>query len=156
MNYLKFRETLKSLHELNFVLPNGNNIPTHFHITEVGLITKHFIDCGGTERSEKLISFQIWVAEDLQHRLTTDRLIQILDKSAKITGNANFEIEIEYQTDTIGKYGVSFNGGIFQLQNKYTQCLAADSCGTNSQSKNIQTSNTIAASACCTPGGGCC
>lgn len=32
-----------------FKLENGNSVPEHFHVTEVGIITKDFIDCGGTE-----------------------------------------------------------------------------------------------------------
>ena len=33
---------------------------TFFHITEVGQVNKRFIDCGGTKRDEKLISFQLF------------------------------------------------------------------------------------------------
>ncbi len=30
-----------------FILPDGDQIPAHFHITEVGHVAKRFIDCGG-------------------------------------------------------------------------------------------------------------
>ena len=30
-----------------FILPDGDQIPAHYHITEVGHVTKRFIDCGG-------------------------------------------------------------------------------------------------------------
>ncbi|MGI4738144.1 MAG: DUF6428 family protein [Janthinobacterium lividum] len=36
---------------VNFRLPTGEYLPAHFHVTEVvGLVSKHFIDCGGVER----------------------------------------------------------------------------------------------------------
>ena len=43
-----------------FELPNGNKVSNHFHVTEVGEITKHFIDCGGKERVEKVVNFQLF------------------------------------------------------------------------------------------------
>ena len=35
---------------LQFILPSGEAIPSHFHLTEVGRVEKSFIDCGGTKR----------------------------------------------------------------------------------------------------------
>ena len=43
-----FKKHLSILETLTFVQTNGDLVPAHFHITEVGLITKQFIDCGGT------------------------------------------------------------------------------------------------------------
>jgi hypothetical protein len=40
-------------------------VPEHFHVTEVGVVTKDFIDCGGTVRHEKVANFQLWDANDL-------------------------------------------------------------------------------------------
>ena len=37
---------LENLTELNFKLPDGTFVPAHFHLTEIGLMTKHFVDCG--------------------------------------------------------------------------------------------------------------
>jgi hypothetical protein len=34
--------------------------------------------------------------------------------------------EVEYQSDTIGKYDLDFNGKNFTLVNKQTACLAED------------------------------
>ena len=31
--------------KLRFVLPNEQAIPSHFHVTEVGRVSKEFIDC---------------------------------------------------------------------------------------------------------------
>ncbi|MEY2829267.1 MAG: hypothetical protein RIQ33_1125 [Bacteroidota bacterium] len=155
MNFTQFKQSLSSINELTILLPDNSLIPQHFHITEVGLITKHFIDCGGKERINKLISFQLWVAEDVKHRLSPERVTSILNQSAFITGNADFEIEVEYQTNTIGKYGIEFNGQYFQLTNKFTECLAAEVCGTQSEKYKLNLAD-IEQTSCCVPGGGCC
>jgi hypothetical protein len=39
-------KTANTLENVTFLLPNGTYVPEHFHVTEVGLITKNFIDCG--------------------------------------------------------------------------------------------------------------
>ena len=42
-----FKQTLGELDTLKFQLPNGQFVPAHFHITEVGNVTRNYIDCGG-------------------------------------------------------------------------------------------------------------
>jgi hypothetical protein len=44
-------------------------------------------------------------------------------------GIEDYEIEVEYQAETIGKYDLGFNGKDFTLLNKLTACLAEDQCG---------------------------
>ena len=156
MKYSDFKKAIESINEITILLPDNSTVPQHFHITEVGLINKHFIDCGGKERTSKLISFQIWVAEDINHRITPQKLLKILDASSFITGNADFELEAEYQTNTIGKYGVEFNGTNFILNNKFTECLAAEVCGVDSEKYKMNLGDLKPTSSCCTPGGGCC
>ena len=41
---------LNKLDKIAFQLPNGSLVPSHFHVTEVGKVSKHFIDCGGSIR----------------------------------------------------------------------------------------------------------
>ncbi len=115
MKLSEFKTQLNSLSELTFLLPNGASIPQHFHVTEVGQITKHFIDCGGVVRNEKVVSFQLWEAGDYDHRLAPGKLNDIITLSEKVLGVEDAEIEVEYQGDTIGKYGVEFNGKQFLL-----------------------------------------
>jgi hypothetical protein len=59
MKLSALKTKLNQLEEIAFQLPNGELVPNHFHVTEVGKITKHFIDCGGTERKEKVVNFQL-------------------------------------------------------------------------------------------------
>ena len=123
------KNSLKSLEAVNFELPNGDFVPESFHVTEVGMIQKRFIDCGGVVRDEKVVNFQLWNADDIEHRLKPKRLLDIISLSEKVLGIENLEIEVEYQSDTIGKYALDFNGNHFLLVPKQTACLANDACG---------------------------
>lgn len=157
MKLSEFKKQLSLITELNFVLPNGTKVPEHFHVTEVGQVHKHFIDCGGTVRNEKVVNFQLWEANDFDHRLAPKKLNDIIDLSEKILGVEDAEIEVEYQSETIGKYGLDFNGNDFILKGKQTACLANDKCGIPAEKlkvslKDLQNKT----NSCCAPGGNCC
>ena len=126
-------------------------------MTEVGQVTKHFIDCGGTVRNEKVVNFQLWEANDVDHRLAPQKLKDIISLSKKVLGVEDAEIEVEYQGDTIGKYGVEFNGKDFVLTSTTTNCLAQDKCGIPADKLKVNLSDVQHKSqSCCTPGSGCC
>ena len=146
---------LKNLEVLNFQLENGTPVPEHFHVTEVGVISKHFIDCGGVVRNEKVANFQLWDANDFDHRLKPQKLLNIISLSEKTLGIEDLEIEVEYQADTIGKYDLGFNGKNFVLQSKETNCLASDKCGIPQEKLKVSLKN-LTTESCCTPGSGCC
>src|SRR6478672_7502320 len=123
MKLSQIKQHLSTAEAVNFELENGTQVPEHFHVTEVGVITKHFIDCGGTVRNEKMANFQLWNANDTEHRLKPKKLLDIIAISEKVLGMEDLEIEVEYQSDTIGKYGLAFTNGIFVLTTKQTDCL---------------------------------
>jgi hypothetical protein len=129
MKLSEVKQHLATAEAVNFQLSNGTFVPEHFHVTEVGLITRHFIDCGGVERIEKIINFQLWDANDFEHRLKPQKLLNIIALSENRLGIGDLEVEVEYQSDTIGKYGLGFDGTNFQLLSKKTACLAQDACG---------------------------
>lgn len=147
---------LKSLSSITFQLPDGTLVPEHFHVTEVGEVTKHFIDCGGTVRHEKVANFQLWNANDYNHRLHPEKLLNIIELSEKILGLGDLEIEVEYQGSTINKFGLDIQEGVFLLTTKQTDCLAKDKCGVPPQKVNMSEFPLIAEAPTCTPGGGCC
>ena len=156
MKISEIKKHLSTANAVNFQLQNGTFVPEHFHVTEVGIVTKHFIDCGGTVRNEKVASFQLWNANDFEHRLKPEKLINIIALSEKVLGMEDLEIEVEYQTDTIGKYDLDFNGENFVLVSKQTACLASDSCGIPPEKQKVKLSEISTQNACCTPGGDCC
>ena len=154
MKLSEIKTILATLDNVAFQLPNGNFVPEHFHVTEVGLITRNFIDCGGTVRKETVTNFQLWNANDFEHRLKPQRLLNIIALSERTLGILDDQIEVEYQSETIGKYDLEFNGKNFVLVNKQTACLAEDQCGIPQKESKLEVNpnqqNT------CTPGGGCC
>ena len=124
-------------------------------MTEVGKITKHFIDCGGTERREEVINFQLWNAADYDHRLHPGKLLDIIELSEKIIGMEDLEIEVAYQGATIQTFGLDFNGKQFVLTTKKTDCLAKESCGIPVEKPKVQLA-AMGNDATCAPGGNCC
>lgn len=157
MKLSEIKTILPSLDNVVFQTPEGTFVPEHFHVTEVGSIHKHFIDCGGTIRKETVVNFQLWNANDLDHRLKPEKLLKIIQLSEEKLGIEDNEIEVEYQSSTIGKYNLAFNGTHFLLVPKTTACLASDSCGVPVEKTKLQLSElSNQSSGCCTPGGGCC
>jgi len=155
MTIKQIKNYLETAENVSFQLQNGTLVPEHFHITEVGIITKQFIDCGGTIRNEKVINFQLWNANDFEHRLKPQKLLNIIALSEKILELGDLEIEVEYQSDTIGKYDLDFDGENFILLNKQTNCLASDKCGIPNEKLRINMADLVNVNNC-KPGGGCC
>ncbi len=150
MKISEIKKNLAGIDAINFKLPDGSYLPPHFHVTEVGLVTRHFIDCGGVERTETVANFQLWEAGDYDHRLAPQKFLHILNLSRKVLGENDLDIEVEYQQNTIGKFGLDFDGKDFVLTVKQTACLAQDACGIPADKLPQQISS------CCSPAKGCC
>ena len=155
MKLSQIKSQLESLTEVNFLLPSGTAIPAHVHVTEVGQVTKKYIDCGGKLRNESLISFQLWEAEDFDHRLGADKLLDIIQLAERVLELPDLEVEVEYQGDTIGRYGLDFAGSNFHLTARQTNCLAKDTCGIPTEKPKIRLSG-MAQGPVCIPNSGCC
>ena len=160
MKLSEVKLVLKQLNSIGFQLPNGEMVPTHFHVTEVGKITKAFIDCGGVVRNEEVANFQLWNADDYNHRLHPEKLLNIIELSENILKIEDLEIEIEYQTqleglDTIGKFGLDFDGTNFLLTAQQTNCLAQDQCGVSDNKQQVKLSD-LNTESCCAPDSNCC
>ena len=89
----------------------------------------------------------------------------ISEKKVRILGNGkstekmfageDLEIEIEYQMDTIGKFGLEFNANEFVLTNTKTDCLSKLSCGIVEKVKtNLK--ELVSESSCCSVNSNCC
>jgi Family of unknown function (DUF6428) len=155
MKLSEVKKILSQVNEIGFILPTGEIVPKNFHVTEVGKISKHFIDCGGTVRTEEVANFQLWNADDYDHRLHPEKLLDIIQLSEKVLGLGDLEIEVEYQSETIGRFGLDFDGINFLLTNKHTDCLAPDKCGVSAEKPKIKMSD-IQSGPSCAPGSGCC
>jgi hypothetical protein len=158
MKLKDIQQALMGMDAVNFQLPDKSFVPAHFHVTEVGMITKKFIDCGGTVREENVVNFQLWEANDFDHRLSPSKLINIIALAERIFQiDPELEVEVEYQGDTIGKFGLEYNGTSFQLTSKLTACLAEDACGIPKEKLKVKLGELGKSSdSSCKPGGGCC
>ena len=157
MKLSEIKTKLAELNSVDFELQNGTKVPDHFHVTEVGVVLKHFIDCGGTIRNEKMANFQLWNANDTDHRLKPQKLLNIIELSENKLGLEDLEIEVEYQMETICKYALEFNGKAFVLMPKFTDCLASDSCGIPQEKKKVRLSEIpVNNNSCCSPDSNCC
>ena len=151
----EIKKLLATVETVNFQLENGTSVPEHFHVTEIGVISKHFIDCGGTIRNEKVANFQLWDANDYEHRLKPTKLLNIIKLSEVKLGMEDLEIEVEYQAETIGKYDLDFSGKNFVLVPKQTACLASDACGIPQEKLKVNLAEVTTQNSC-KPGAGCC
>lgn len=154
MTVEEIKNHLSTAKSIAFELPDGSLVPEHFHVTEVGKVTKDFIDCGGTVRHAEVANFQLWNANDYNHRLHPEKLIHIIELSQKVLGIGDLEIEVEYQGSTIGKYGLDMKDDHFALTSKQTDCLAREACAVPEDGMAVDLSSMSASS--CSPGGGCC
>lgn len=148
MNIQQFTQTLEENSDswIRFVLPSGNHVPDHFHVTEVGRIDKNFIDCGGTRRKIAACSLQVWTANDFLHRLTAGKLAGIIKLAEPILAADDLPVEVEYGEYIAGQYSVDEitkqgNQLVITLAGKQTDCLAKDKCGVQN---------------CCDSTSGCC
>ncbi len=158
MKVSEFKNSLALVDVFSIQLPNGTLVPPHFHITEMGLLTKNYIDCGNTIREEKQVTFQVWFAGDEDHRLAPTKVFKIIEAANPLIGESDLEIEVEYQdAQTIGKYGIEFHNNRFVLTPKETTCLAQDHCGIPADKMKVKIGEwKPKETACCTPNSGCC
>src|SRR5690606_22039341 len=154
MKLSEVKTILNTLESVNFQLQDGSFVPEHFHVTEVGSVSKQFIDCGGTVRNERVANFQLWDANDFDHRLKPKKLLDIITLSERVLGIEDLEVEVEYQAQTIGRYDLGFNDKNFVLLSKQTDCLAPEKCGLPPKKEMI--SLDVSGGAACVPGAGCC
>lgn len=116
------------------MLPDRSFVPVHYHITEVGRVQKDFIDCGGTVRSKTSCVLQVWVADDVDHRLDTTKLLGIMRAAGTVLQADDLPMEVEYEDSAVSQYPIGGfestpSGLLFYLGTKHTECLAPDKCG---------------------------
>ena len=159
----ELKSFLTATEQFAIALPSGELVPRHFHVTEVGEVTKRFIDCGGTRRDERRISLQLWSADDYDHRLAPGKLLHILELAERELGFGDLELEVEYQGgSTIEKYALTARGATLQLTGRATACLAREDCGlppvpeTTASPTLVSIFDSAEEGSACTPGSGCC
>jgi len=148
MTLSELKSALSKIDSVLFEMPEGTFVPAHAHLTEVGWVTKHFIDCGGTFRKENRVSLQLWTAEDVDHRLGADKMLKIIELSERTLPMEDSPVEVEVQGQTVENYGIDFNGKHFTLIPRHTDCLAKENCGIPELELNT-VSNSCGSGNCC-------
>lgn len=134
-----------------FILPDGDQVPAHFHLTEVGHVVKNFIDCGGTIRKTESSVLQLWVNDDdAGHRLNAGKMAKILALGARVLPHDDLPVEVEYDGYAISQFPVtgfeiSEDHVDFTMTTKHTDCLAREKCGVGDNSCSTRP----AAATCC-------
>jgi hypothetical protein len=156
MNLNEFKSLLKSEggKHFRFQLPDGSPVPVAFHVTEVGRVAKTFIDCGGVMRETVSCQLQVWVGEDVDHRIEAQKAAKILEKAKSFLPDESVPVEIEYEDRVISQYTIDgYESGreavILRLAHKHTDCLAKELCGVSLPDQKGEKTT-----ACCAPG--CC
>jgi len=90
-----------------FVLPNGDYIPAHAHVTEVGHAVRNFIDCGGLTGKEEKIVLQTHVGNDTDHRLRSDRFAKILMLGKRVIPSVDMDVDVEYDCCVVAQYPIA-------------------------------------------------
>jgi len=139
ISILKLDHLLKTLSDypataVRLMMPDQTFVPDHFHITEVGRVQKDFVDCGGTIRSQTACVLQVWLANDTDHRLNSDKLLQIMRLAAPVLMSSELPVELEYEEQTLSQYQLtevdtSTSEIVLRLVSKHSGCLAPDRCG---------------------------
>jgi uncharacterized protein DUF6428 len=132
-----------------FVLPKGDFIPAHAHVTEVGYVAKNFIDCGGVMGKSETVLLQTHVGQDSDHRLRSDRFAKILQLGERVLPHDQLEVEVEYDCCVVAQYPVSEVKAAGKhldviLGKRRTQCLAQER------------RKAAATETCCAPAAACC
>ena len=134
-----------------FILPDGDRVPAHFHVTEVGHVQKNFIDCGGTIRKNEAAVLQLWVNDgDQDHRLNAGKFASILSLGERVLPHNDFDVEVEWDCCVTSQYPIQNFETIgshidFALATKHTDCLAKEKCGIADDDSCCET----ALAACC-------
>ncbi len=120
----------------HLVLPGAGVVPVSFHITEVGHVTKKFIDCGGKLHTVQTCQLQAWLGNDTDHRLLAGKMAGVLtlaEAKGVLPAGEDLDVEIEYEDAVLSQYpvagySVTADAVVLTLSAKHTDCLAKESC----------------------------
>ena len=135
MNFSEFLTLLQDNPNkgITLTLPDDSTAPAHFHITEVGHLTKSFLDCGGKPHRIETCVLQVWTANDYNHRIQAGKLASIVQLASKEFPTTDLPVEFEHEAPVLTQLPIDSctieNGQLnFHLSYKKTDCLAKDIC----------------------------
>jgi hypothetical protein len=157
MNVTQFLDLLRlhPEHCIGFTTPDGDCVPAHFHITEVGHLAKSFIDCGGKLHTTDSCLLQVWVADDTEHRLKASKLVSIFGRADHLLPSMELPVEIEVEAPVLTQLPLTRcevleDSLVFHTERKHTDCMAKEMCLPDFSLPAIPSQTA------CRPGSGCC
>ncbi len=132
-----------------FVLPNGDYIPAHAHVTEVEHLVRNFIDCGGLTGKEEKVVLQTHVGDDTEHRLQSDRFAKILQLGNRVIPNADLDVDVEYDCCVVAQYPIAET----QLRGQYLDLILKRG---RTQCRARERRQAETAAGCCATSASCC
>jgi hypothetical protein len=133
MNLKELKNILIENKNIKFYIED-EEIPPHFHITEIGKENRVFLDCGGTKRQTEKCVLQVWVANDTEHRIDSNKFLKIINFGEYLFEHDIPDVYVEYEKNTVSQYPIlkyksSEDTIRFYLGKTHTACLAPDKCG---------------------------
>ncbi len=119
---------------LRLFLSGGEEVDPSFHVTEVAKMQRTFYDCGGVLRDRVTCQLQVWIGDDVEHRLSVTKFAGILRKAARFFVDDEVDVEIEMQRGELSLLSlerVVDSAAAFELHltSKQAACLAPERCG---------------------------
>lgn len=150
--YLDRSKCVLRYNNIKFFIEN-EEIPQHFHVTEIGKENRIFLDCGGTKRQTEKCVLQVWVTNDTEHRINSNKLLKIIELGEHLFEHDIPDVYIEYEKNTVSQYPISHyeitdNTIEFYLGKIHTACLAPDKCGVNCCKPLIQINKDLRCRSC--------
>jgi hypothetical protein len=170
IKWSEFRDTLLQNpdRDLQFQYDGDRMVSPSYHITEIKQAPITSVDCGGVMNAWTEVIMQLMEpAVNSQKRPMKVRkalsIIDIVEKKLALNPSAIVKIEFgnaDFDTRQLhlGEIVISEEELTIHLTAGKVQCKAADrggSCGTPAEKTKVEL-KTLASTACCTPGGGCC
>ena len=170
MTWGEFKDAFKrnATLDLQFQYAANKKVNASYHITEIKQAPVTSVDCGGKMNAWTEIIVQLMepAVQNQQRPMKVRKALSIVDVVEKALpldpngivkiefGNADFDVRQMHPAELL----ITDEELIVNLQNSAVQCKAIErggSCGAPAEKTKLNLAD-VNASACCTPGGGCC
>lgn len=152
MNVSEFIEFLGSrgASEVVFYLNNGTVFSPHFHISFISKVDKTGFTCEKIPYAEAFVEIQLWVADDVNHRISGDKFLSILSKldlqAADLLKDLNIQLDLN---GVLSSFSLRQSEGLLVLNPLKASCPVPELCVVDNVQEEVN-------SGACKPGSGCC
>jgi len=124
MNLIELKKVISEPNQNICFIIDNEEIPKNFYITEIGKENRVFVDCSTTKRKTEKCVLQLWVANDLEHRVDSNKLLKIINLGEHLFEHDIPDVYIEYAAS---QYSISH----YELYDNTIEFHLTDKCGVN-------------------------